>query len=844
MKKLFFLLFLISVLLSNAKSNEVYLKIDRFSDVNINEISSIVSIDKLTDNSIFAYASKNETAKLKNKGFNFIELPHPNTLVDVITSENFKNDRIWTAYPTYEAYVSAVYQFAIDYPNLCSVQNIGNSVEGREILFVKISDNVSIEEAEPEFMYSAQMHGDEILTYIVMLNLIEYLLVNYNTDTYVQNLVDNIEIWINPLSNPDGTYAGGNSTVSGATRYNSNSVDLNRNFPDPEDGENPDGNPRQIENTHMMNFAGAHNFVMNANLHNGAEVVNYPWDTWITRHADDDWYQFVSHLYADEAQADSPSGYIEGFDDGITNGYDWYTTSGCRQDYFNYFKNCREVTLELSTTKMLPAAQLSDYWGYNKDALLLYMEQCLYGIRGITTDEYGNPIASTIEVIGHDNNNSQMVSDPDFGDYYRMISPGTYNLRFSADGYDDIIVNSVVVTQNNSTIIDVQFGTIDVEQTLCYNSNWNLFSLYVHPDVMTPESIFSPIINDVIQVKNLDQTFDPDLPSYMNSLSSLEDGGAYWINLENSTELSMSGELVDCESTMINLQAGWNLLGYPLENSQNIETTLSSILNYTLQVKSLTETYDPSLPSYMNSLSTLLPGEAYWINVSEDCSFTYPLAKEKKIDYSGKDDFCWDPIIYPNNSATIYLEIESEVSCNDALIGAFVGDECRGVSHVIAYEDRYFSSLVVSIKEADEMVTFKICSDEVIYSCNEIAELTFGDVLGIYPDQLFSISFQVTESSEEDLNSLSLKNYNFPNPFNPETTIFFQVSYKTDCMLFVYNMKGQKVKDLVNDSLPQGEYAISWDGRDENEKNVSSGVYFYMLQVGEKKVLKKMLLIK
>ena len=59
------------------------------------------------------------------------------------------------------------------------------------------------------------------------------------------------------------------------------------------------------------------------------------------------WFQLVSHRYADSAQAASPSGYMAGFDDGITNGAQWYMISGGRQDYMTYFQGGREVTLEI-----------------------------------------------------------------------------------------------------------------------------------------------------------------------------------------------------------------------------------------------------------------------------------------------------------------------------------------------------------------------------------------------------------------------------------------------------------------------------------------------------------------
>jgi murein tripeptide amidase MpaA len=92
-----------------------------------------------------------------------------------------------------------------------------------------------------------------------MMHLIDYLLEGYGTDPRITEMIDNTEIFINPLANPDGTYHGGNNSVYGAQRYNANNIDLNRNYPDPADGPHPDGNAWQQETVAFMAYAtGAH----------------------------------------------------------------------------------------------------------------------------------------------------------------------------------------------------------------------------------------------------------------------------------------------------------------------------------------------------------------------------------------------------------------------------------------------------------------------------------------------------------------------------------------------------------------------------------------------------------
>ncbi len=86
---------------------------------------------------------------------------------------------------------------------------------------------------------------------------------------------------------------------------------------------------------------------------------------------------------------------------------------------------------------------------------------------------------------------------------------------------------------------------------------------------------------------------------------------------------------------------------------------------------------------------------------------------------------------------------------------------------------------------------------------------------------------------------------NYPNPFNPETTIKFTAEDAERAEIVIYNIKGQKVKTLVNKVLPAGEHSVVWNGKDEKGKNVSSGIYFYKLIVDDKTIeTKKCLLLK
>ncbi len=85
---------------------------------------------------------------------------------------------------------------------------------------------------------------------------------------------------------------------------------------------------------------------------------------------------------------------------------------------------------------------------------------------------------------------------------------------------------------------------------------------------------------------------------------------------------------------------------------------------------------------------------------------------------------------------------------------------------------------------------------------------------------------------------------NYPNPFNPETVIEFDIRREGWTELLVYNILGQKVRTLINEHLPAGEHQIVWNGKDDNNRKVSSGVYLYKLKTEEVKQVRRMILIK
>jgi carboxypeptidase T len=109
------------------------------------------------------------------------------------------------AYHNYAEMIAAVNKVVADHPNIASKTVIGKSYEGRDLVAVKISDNVNVDENEPEILFNSQQHAREHLTVEMAIYLMDLFTDNYGTDSRITNIVNTREIWIIPSVNPDGS---------------------------------------------------------------------------------------------------------------------------------------------------------------------------------------------------------------------------------------------------------------------------------------------------------------------------------------------------------------------------------------------------------------------------------------------------------------------------------------------------------------------------------------------------------------------------------------------------------------------------------------------------------------
>jgi hypothetical protein len=386
------------------------------------------------------YATTAQIDQLKEMGF------EPAVKDDIRTKEEKQkgyrtNDRIGFEFDSLQT----------AYPSIIKRIQVGTSVQGRPLWAVKISDNVNDDEDEPEFKYTSTMHGDEVVGMELCMELVYDIIEGYyaENDT-MKYIVDETELFILPLHNPDG--------MANVSRYNANGYDLNRSFPERIRNDANTTSGRQPEVAAMINWNNERHFILSANFHGGAVVVNYPWDAdpvlssgSYSASPDDAHFIFISRGYADRNSK------MTDFDNGITNGLEWYEAEGGMQDWNYHYYGDMEVTIELTYTKWPSYSTIPGHWADNRSAMLWYIMAVHKGIKGkVTSSLSGQPIDALIRFDGID---KDFFTRAGTGEYYKILKPGTYTVTASAEGYVPKTLTDIEVKDSLATVVNIVLDT-------------------------------------------------------------------------------------------------------------------------------------------------------------------------------------------------------------------------------------------------------------------------------------------------------------------------------------------------------------------------------------------------
>ncbi len=308
---------------------------------------------------------------------------------------------------------------------------------------MKISDNVHLDEPEPEISFDGCHHGDEIMGAEVLIVLMRELCVNYGSDPQINRLVNSREIWIYPFINPDGRMA--------MTRYNNAGVDLNRDWGYMWDAWGGSPAPfSQPETRAARNWINDHQFVISQTNHGGTESISYPWSYRPNQCPD---YYPIDFLAAGYSAI---SGYVPTLP--YFQGYSgMYAINGSAKDAFYGLMGSVGWTQEVSMIKAPSNTYIPQYYNWNRPAMLYLTEMAGKGMSGMITDAVsGTPVPAIIWISDATRDYWPVYADPQVGDFHKFLLPGTYNLTVSANGYQSATAPGIAVLDTGATVVNFQ----------------------------------------------------------------------------------------------------------------------------------------------------------------------------------------------------------------------------------------------------------------------------------------------------------------------------------------------------------------------------------------------------
>jgi hypothetical protein len=709
-------------------------------------------------------------------------------------------------YPTHAQMGTILATIETNYPAIARDFQWGTSIQGRALWGLVISDNVSTSEAEPEVRLSSSMHGDEVTGQVLLLDFAHYLTENYGVAGRedVTNLVDNYEIHLMPMYNPDGT--------ASSQRYNANGVDLNRNFPLPA-GEDP---TQEIENQQFMNYANGHHFVLSSNYHGGALVVNYPWDYTYTLAPDDAACIKFSLEYS---TYNSPM-YNGAFDQGITNGAAWYVALGTLQDWSYDQTDCIDVTIEVSNTKWPAGSQLPTFWNENRESLMHYVKSARYGVNGVVTgSDTGQPLDATVTVTG---NSVSVHTDPSHGDYYKLLDTGTYALTFSSPGYITRTITGVSTTWGTPTVLDVALDPV------AYGSIAGHVMQTGGAPVAAQVKCYTHPLNALVATVNANASGDYTVPSQVYGDYRLVYSAAGHATAEQVVTLDAAsvtapdvtlGLTVELTPFATNFENGltdgwtreytWGLLaGGP--TGSTYEMTDSPVGNYlNNQTSSCTMTAGVDLTDMDSGTVSF---QAKW-NIETNWD-----GVQFQVSIDGGT--VWTPI------ATAYTQSGSGQGKQTAGQPYFENAQASWVLNTV--------DLAPWLGQANVRFRFRLATDSS----------TARDGFHFDDFTIHGLGQSPNTGAGDAPSRATAITAAYPNPFNPSTTVSFTLAGAGRAELALYDAAGHLVRTLVAEDLAAGEHAAVWDGQTEGGSRAPSGVYFARLTAAGISSVQKLMLVK
>lgn len=743
-----------------------------------------------------------------------------------------------TCYNTYAQITAMLQGFEQSHPDIAKVHIIGYSQQEHiPIYAIQISDNVLQDEDEPAMLFVGQVHAEEVLGVQITLNNIAEILNNSQQIPYVQ-WINQFEMWFVPTANPEGhnvvtsntdvTYRKNkrDNNLNGIFDYDTSQpgydidgVDFNRNFDynwvhgdtlmQPGGLEVYDyyGGPAPLsesENHAIKALADQKKFVYSIVWHssrtgNFSEKLYYSFNWKEVRPSPDlSFIASIANGVGSQIEKEAGGGTYEVYPNLSRKGafHDWmYQQYGTIQLLIECgTRNIQPDSLLMENT--IQRCKLGVRWLLNRAMLFSTNVSSSSMLTGKVTDAVTSlPLEAEVIIQQHHAPwFKPRTTKASTGRFYRPLATGSYTLQFRKKGYFDTIVPSVLV----------------------YNGNWTMRDFTMQPK---QPAIFSASVRNGTQdisARVIIGSYQPDT-LYVN-------GDFIYSGFEGEYPIEIYAEGYYPFIGTISLTAGDNSNLYQLSPAETI----------------FSESWETGTSAWEI--------EGPWVRQNVLSASGYALTDS----WGGKG-------LYLQN-CDVWIKSINPISIPASTQAYLVFD-----SHLYTEWTYDPVTVAVSVDGTDWQVLWEKSGRWDIWR-KEFVSLTQ------YAGQSIYLRFRLTDSSThleltdpgwtidniaiitgtsspsaDDLSPMvpvSALYPNYPNPFNPETTISFSLAKPMPTKLRIYNLKGQLVRNLVSNEMPKGDHKIVWNGFDDKGLPVGSGVYLYRLEAGDYTRSMKMVLMK
>ncbi len=743
-----------------------------------------------------------------------------------------------TCYYTYSEVSQMLADHESQYPDIAKRYQIGVTQQDQVPIYaLRISDNVATDEEEPALLFVGQVHAEEVLgVQITMSNIAEILAHRYQLP-YSQ-WINQLDIWFVPTLNPEGhnvvtsnidtswrknkhdNNLNGQFDFSPQVGYDIDGVDINRNFDfnwchgdtlyqngefdevwDYYRGPAP---MSESENIALKNLADQRKFVYSIVWHssrtgNLSEKCYYPFNWKNVRPSPD-------HAFA-QAICNGVAGQIINQAGSATyQSLPNLSRQGAFHDWLYKQYGTLQILIECGTHDLQPDSLLmvntvdrcsnATRWLLNRALPYSSAVPSSSLLTGNIRDAVTNaPLEA--EIIVEEHHAPWFVPRTSFastGRYWKALPTGSFTIRVRKRGYQDLVVPGVMVNNSSWTI-----------------RNFNLQPL--QPLILdgTVKSGTTPLNAEV-------RIFDP-----------------------NPVTLQVAGEFE-----------------YPsFEGTYPIEIFSEGYYPYLGTV-----TLSPGTTQHHYQLSEAYPiFSEDWESGTDGWQIQGPWVVQNELSAGGSAiTDSWGGWGFYAMNCDVWIKPQEPIYIPGSTMAMLYFD-----SHLYTEYNYDFATVEASVDNTDWTVLWQKSGKhdsfnrEYVSLCNYAGTQMYlrfrltdasTDIALVDPgwtiDNIRIIGGSSVPATDPALppafvNSLGA---NYPNPFNPETTLRFSLAAAGPARLCVYNLKGQLVRVLADSQMPAGSHSLVWDGKDDQGREQGSGVYFYRLESGDFRQTRKMILVK